>query len=202
MRTVCGSVPIAAWAKATVAPINARTARWSARGARSPGAEPVRLHRGSSIDAAAGGARATTTVDVAAPAIAAARRNFERNHLPVDTARFAAEDASPFSPGRRGGERFELVISDPPSFAPSKRALETGLGADRRLHRLCAVVTAPGGIPRRLPPSDIRKDALPPPSATAPGRPPGAPRSREVRGAALDHPVVPDPPEGDDLNRR
>ncbi|HEY6475918.1 MAG TPA: class I SAM-dependent methyltransferase, partial [Polyangia bacterium] len=39
---------------------------------------------GFSIYAAAGGARETITVDVAAPAIAAARRNFERNHLTID----------------------------------------------------------------------------------------------------------------------
>ena len=42
---------------------------------------------GFSVYAAAGGARETTTVDVAAPAIAAARRNFERNDLPVASGR-------------------------------------------------------------------------------------------------------------------
>ena len=41
---------------------------------------------GFSIYAAAGGARATVTVDVAAPAIEAARRNFARNGLAVDAA--------------------------------------------------------------------------------------------------------------------
>ncbi len=51
---------------------------------------------GFSIYAAAGGARETTTVDVAAPAIEAARRNFERNGLPLEAARFAAEDAFAF----------------------------------------------------------------------------------------------------------
>ena len=42
---------------------------------------------GFSIYAAAGGARATVTVDAAAPAIAAARRNFERNRLATDARR-------------------------------------------------------------------------------------------------------------------
>src|SRR5204863_8051487 len=51
---------------------------------------------GFSIYAAAGGARATATVDAAAPAIAAARRNFERNGLPIDSARFVSGDAFAF----------------------------------------------------------------------------------------------------------
>src|SRR6185503_19550527 len=97
---------------------------------------------GFSVYAAAGGARATVTVDAAAPAIAAARRNFERNGLATDGARFVAGDAFAFlEQTARAGERFELVISD----APSRRALATGLRAYRRLHRLCAAVTAPGG---------------------------------------------------------
>jgi len=156
---------------------------------------------GFSIYAAAGGARATTTVDVAAPAIAAARRNFERNRLPVTDARFAAEDAFAFlTRAAAAGEQFDLVISDPPSFAPNKRALETGLGAYRRLHRLCAAVTAPGGILCAAScSSHIRKDAF---LATVRDGAREAGRRaqvREVRGAALDHPVVPQFPEGDYL---
>ena len=44
---------------------------------------------GFSIYAAAGGAAHTTTVDVAREAIQAARRNFERNHLPLERGRAA-----------------------------------------------------------------------------------------------------------------
>jgi 23S rRNA (cytosine1962-C5)-methyltransferase len=156
---------------------------------------------GFSIYAAAGGARATTTVDVAAPAIAAARRNFERNGLPLAEARFAAEDAFAFlTRAAAAGERFELVISDPPSFAPSRRALETGLHAYQRLHRLCAAVTAPGGLLCAAScSSHIRRDAF---LATVRDGAREAGRRaqiREVRGAAFDHPVVPQFPEGDYL---
>ena len=49
---------------------------------------------GFSIYAAAGGARATVTVDAAAPAIAAARRNFARNGLPRGTAARASSPAT------------------------------------------------------------------------------------------------------------
>ncbi|MDB4980806.1 MAG: hypothetical protein JWM82_1558 [Myxococcales bacterium] len=101
---------------------------------------------GFSIYAAAGGARETTTVDVAAPAIAAARRNFERNGLPLAAAHLHAEDAFDFlERAAKAGTRWDLVISDPPSFAPNERALPTALRAYTRLHRLCAAVTAPGG---------------------------------------------------------
>ena len=156
---------------------------------------------GFSIYAAAGGARATTTVDVAAPAIAAARRNFERNRLPVADARFAAEDAFAFlTRAAAAGERFELVISDPPSFAPSRRALETGLRAYQRLHRLCAAVTAPGGILCAAScSSHIRKEAFL--ATVRDGAREAGRRAKigEVRGAAFDHPVVPQFPEGDYL---
>jgi 23S rRNA (cytosine1962-C5)-methyltransferase len=156
---------------------------------------------GFSIYAAAGGARATTTVDVAAPAIASARRNFERNHLSVAEARFAAEDAFAFlTRAAAAGERYELVISDPPSFAPSRRALETGLRAYQRLHRLCAAVTAPGGILCAAScSSHIGRSAF---LATVRDGAREAGRRaqvREVRGAAVDHPVVPQFPEGDYL---
>jgi len=104
---------------------------------------------GFSIYAARGGAAETTTVDVAAPALAAARRNFERNGmggLLSARAHLLAEDAFAFLERAAGlGARFDLVISDPPSFAPSERALPAALRAYTRLHRLCASVTAPGG---------------------------------------------------------
>jgi 23S rRNA (cytosine1962-C5)-methyltransferase len=156
---------------------------------------------GFSIYAAAGGARATVTVDAAAPAIAAARRNFARNGLAVGAARFVAGDAFAFlEQAARAGERFELVISDPPSFAASRRALPAALRAYRRLHRLCAQVTAPGGtLCAASCSSHVDRDAF---VATVRDGARDAGRRfvlREVRGAAADHPVVPQFPEGNYL---
>ena len=156
---------------------------------------------GFSIYAAAGGARETVTVDVAAPAIAAARRNFERNGLPADPAQFVAEDAFTFlARAAAAGERFDLVVSDPPSFAPNRRALSTGLGAYRRLHRLCAGVTAPGGILCAAScSSHVDQDAFV--ASVHDGAREAGRRAelRELHGAAFDHPVVPQFPEGDYL---
>jgi 23S rRNA (cytosine1962-C5)-methyltransferase len=43
------------------------------------------------------------------------------------------------------GARFDLVICDPPAFAPSKAALEAGLRAYERVARLAAPLVAEGG---------------------------------------------------------
>lgn len=43
------------------------------------------------------------------------------------------------------GARFDLVVCDPPAFAPAKPALEAGLRAYERVARLAAGLVAPGG---------------------------------------------------------
>jgi len=102
---------------------------------------------GFSVYAAAGGASETTTVDSAKAAIASAAENFRRNGLPSTHAEFVATDAFRFlADAAAAGRRWDLVISDPPSFAPNRRALNDALASYRRLHRLCAAVTAPDGI--------------------------------------------------------
>jgi 23S rRNA (cytosine1962-C5)-methyltransferase len=156
---------------------------------------------GFSIYAAAGGAHETVTVDAAAPAIAAARRNFERNGLDISHARLVTGDAFEFlERTAAAGERFDLVISDPPAFAPSRRALPAGLRAYRRLHTLAAQVTAPGGLLCAAScSSHVDRAAF---LATVHEGARDAGRRyglREIRGAAPDHPVLAAFPEGDYL---
>ncbi len=156
---------------------------------------------GFSIYAALGGAAETTTVDVAAPAIAAARRNFERNGLELATAHLRAEDAFTFlERAAAEGARWDLVVSDPPSFAPSERALPAALKAYTRLHRLCAAVTAPGGtLCAASCSSHVRAEAF---LETVAGGAREAGRAFtlvELRGAAACHPSLPAFPEGDYL---
>ncbi|WP_068116857.1 RSP_2647 family RNA methyltransferase [Tropicimonas marinistellae] len=43
------------------------------------------------------------------------------------------------------GAQFDLVVCDPPAFAPSKKALDAGLRAYERVARLAAPLVAPGG---------------------------------------------------------
>src|SRR3990172_6686059 len=102
---------------------------------------------GFSVYAAIAGARRTDTVDLAKPAIEAARRNFERNGLSLENAGFHAADAFAFLPAAAGRrEQWDIVVSDPPSFAPKKEALPAGRQAGQRLHILAASVAAPGGL--------------------------------------------------------
>lgn len=44
------------------------------------------------------------------------------------------------------GATFDLVICDPPAFAPAKQALEAGLRAYERVARLASALVAPGGV--------------------------------------------------------
>jgi 23S rRNA (cytosine1962-C5)-methyltransferase len=106
---------------------------------------------GFSLHAALGGATQTTTVDSAPSAVETARRNFERNAERLgdraDSAELVVSDAFEFLEAARArGRRWELVISDPPSFAPNERARPAAVAAYRRLSALCASVVTPGGI--------------------------------------------------------
>ena len=102
---------------------------------------------GFSIHAACAGASRTDTVDIARPAVAAARRNFEHNGLDLAKAGFHAVDAFAFLENAIAhNETWDIVISDPPSFAPSKVSVPAARRAYLRLHRLAAQVVNPNGL--------------------------------------------------------
>jgi len=156
---------------------------------------------GFSMHAAAAGARSTDTVDVAGAAIEAARRNFELNHLSLANANFHVADAFDFlTAAIERGDRWDIVISDPPSFARSKDAVPAAWRAYRRLHRLAASVTAAGGLLCAASCSSHigRDDFLA--SIEAGVHQAGRKWVLEgCYGAAFDHPSLPAFPEGDYL---
>jgi 23S rRNA (cytosine1962-C5)-methyltransferase len=175
-------------------------------GARARGLRVLNLFAytgGFSLYAALGGAARTDTVDVARPAVAAARRNFELNGLSVApaVAGFHAVDAFDFlEQAVRRGDAYDLVISDPPSFAKNRAGLPVALAAYRRLHRLAAAVVAPGGLFAAASCSSQvdRKTFVA--SVEAGTRAAGRRFELEgLRGAGFDHPVLPAFPEGDYL---
>lgn len=151
--------------------------------------------------AARGGARSTDTVDSARPAIAAARRNFALNGFPSGPAGFHAVDAFEFLEEAAGcGRKWDLVVSDPPSFAPGRAARESARKAYGRLHRLASAVTARGGLLCAASCSSHfgREEFLE--SVEAGARRAGRRFSLErLTGAGFDHPVVRGFPEGDYL---
>ena len=100
---------------------------------------------GFSVQLARAGAVAVLGIDSSAPALklaaeAAARNgvgetcNFQRGQAFVETARLASN-----------GERFDIVIADPPAFAKSRKDVPAALRGYRKLARLTASVTSAGG---------------------------------------------------------
>ncbi len=101
---------------------------------------------GFSLHAALGGATRVTSVDVAARAHATAQKSFRAAGVDPAGHEFVAADAFAFlESAKKNGRAFDLVVSDPPSFAPNERSRARALAAYRSLHRACAAVLAPGG---------------------------------------------------------
>ncbi len=105
---------------------------------------------GFSLYAARGGAPLIASLDISAPALDAARRNFALNdELPaVAAARHEtlAEDAfAGLARLASEGRRFDLVVVDPPAFAQQQAAVPGALLAYERLTRLALGVLRPGG---------------------------------------------------------
>ncbi len=100
---------------------------------------------GFALAALAGGAASALAVDASAPALALATKGAEASGV---ADRFSTRQGDAFEVlealGTEGA-RFDLVICDPPAFAPAKPALEAGLRAYERVARLAAPLVAPGG---------------------------------------------------------
>jgi 23S rRNA (cytosine1962-C5)-methyltransferase len=102
---------------------------------------------GFSLAAALGGAAAVASIDISAPATAAARRNFELNGLDPDDYLFAAVDAFDWLAAEvAAGHNWDLIIVDPPSFAPNARSVPAALKAYRRLLQGAASLVADDGL--------------------------------------------------------
>jgi 23S rRNA (cytosine1962-C5)-methyltransferase len=99
---------------------------------------------GFALAAAKAGAREAVGLESSAPAVALAEEAASAAHL---AAKFVKSDV--FEELERLGaanETFDMVIADPPPFVKSKKDLEPGAKAYRKLARLAAAVTAPEGI--------------------------------------------------------
>ena len=98
------------------------------------------------MQAAGSGAAAVLGIDSSGPALtlagASAARNgvgeicsFRRGEAFGEAARLAA-----------AGERFDIVIADPPAFAKSRKDVAAALRGYRKLARLAASITGSGGV--------------------------------------------------------
>jgi 23S rRNA (cytosine1962-C5)-methyltransferase len=100
---------------------------------------------GFALHAARGGANAVTAVDVSEPALALGRENARLNGL--DQITFVkAEVFEYLQTLHAAGEKFSLVVLDPPKFARARHALEDALRGYRRLKTLALHLLEPDGI--------------------------------------------------------
>jgi len=102
---------------------------------------------GFSTAAALGGALHVTSVDVAHAAHLSAELSMRANGIDPSAHAFVTADAFAFlAAAKAKGQTWDLIVSDPPSFAPSEKAKPRALAAYRKLHGACAAVLGPGGI--------------------------------------------------------
>ena len=99
---------------------------------------------GFALAALAGGAQSALAVDASAPALALAAKGAAASGF----ANFTTRQGDAFDVlealGTEGA-RFDMVICDPPAFAPNKNALEAGLRAYERVAKLAAGLVSQGG---------------------------------------------------------
>jgi 23S rRNA (cytosine1962-C5)-methyltransferase len=105
---------------------------------------------GFSLYAARGGAPAVVSLDISAPALAAAGRNFELNHtlLAVAAARHELLVVDAFAGLARlaaDGRRFDLVVVDPPAFGKQQSEIPAAVRSYERLAALALGALRPGG---------------------------------------------------------
>lgn len=101
---------------------------------------------GFSLAALAAGAKSAIAVDGSQQALTLAAEGAEKMGV---SKLFATQKGDAFSEMQTlidGGRTFEVVICDPPAFAPAKPALAAGLRAYERVARLAAQLAAPGGF--------------------------------------------------------
>lgn len=100
---------------------------------------------GFSLASLAAGAAEALAVDGSATALELASEGARRSGVED---RFNALKSDAFVAMQnldQQGERFDLVVCDPPAFAPAKPALKAGLRAYEKVARLGAKLVAPGG---------------------------------------------------------
>jgi len=87
---------------------------------------------GFALHAAKGGAASVTAVDISAPAVEATRKNAKANELSIE-----AKEANVFDylkESETSGEKFDLVILDPPSFTKNRKSVGNAMRGYKEIH--------------------------------------------------------------------
>lgn len=151
---------------------------------------------GFGIHAALAGAEQVVGVDSSLRAVDAARTDAERNGVGARCTFLRADAAADMDLRYRRGERFGLVVVDPPNLARRKKDVPAARRALRRLNRRAMTLVARGGIlatstcSHHLDEATVLTEL-----ARAAVDAERTLRLLERRGASLDHPVLAAMPE-------
>ncbi|MFY9550571.1 MAG: class I SAM-dependent rRNA methyltransferase [Thermoanaerobaculia bacterium] len=154
-----------------------------------------------SVAALAGGATRALDVDSSAAALALARDHRRANLFGVREEDFVEADVfEDLRRRREAGERWDVVVCDPPAFAKKKADLERAARGYKDVNRIAMSLVAPGGwlltcSCSGLVNADLFQKIVF--SASLEAQAPFALTARQ--GAAADHPVSLDCPEGEYL---
>lgn len=156
---------------------------------------------GFTANALAGGARSLTAVDASAPALEQAREHLQRNALDGGRVTFVCDDVFQLLRRYRDAARqFDLIVLDPPKFAPRASFAERAARGYKDINLLAFKLLRPGGLLFTFScsggvPADLFQKIVAGAALDA-----GA-DARIVRrlAASPDHPVALEFPEGDYL---
>ena len=155
---------------------------------------------GFGVAAAVAGAAGVICLDRSESALALAARAAALNGVAERCQFERAEAFAAMARRAAAGERYDVVVADPPSFVKNRKGLKAGLRGYRKMTRLAATLVAPGGF---LFVASCSHNAEAPAFAEAVSR--GLAdagrtgRTLRAAGAAPDHPSHPALPESDYL---
>lgn len=102
---------------------------------------------GFSVAAGLGDASEVHTVDIAPAALALAERAWQDNGLREEAHTTFCQDVFTFSDNaRERGQHYNVVVADPPNFAPNQAAREQAIKSYEKLHRKVFALLNPGGL--------------------------------------------------------
>lgn len=98
------------------------------------------------ISALAGGATAADFVDSSAPALQMIEQHIARNKLTQPYALHKGDAFAVLAQLAEAGERYDIVIVDPPAFVKRRKDLPQGLRAYQEINRLALALLNPDGL--------------------------------------------------------
>ncbi|MFO1493063.1 MAG: class I SAM-dependent rRNA methyltransferase [Lysobacterales bacterium] len=101
---------------------------------------------GWGVCAAVHGADSALCVDASAPALASVARNAEASGVGARVRTLQQDAFDACKALREAGERFDVIVVDPPAFIKRKKDAEQGALAYRRINEAALRLLAPGGL--------------------------------------------------------